>query len=104
MEVRLSARGEKILQCWQHIPEYYSGVQVIDTQVMPEHFHGLLHLSAAPNDETLEKVVRSFKLGCNKIYGAQYHQEKTALFPHAILIRLFISKQGVPNHLARPVS
>ena len=77
--VRLSALGEKILQCWQHIPKYHPSVQVIDAQVMPEHFHGLLHLDAAPN-ETLGRVVRGFKLGCNKIYCALCHQEKAPLF------------------------
>ncbi len=43
--VRLSALGEKILQCWQHIPKYHPSVQVIDAQVMPEHFHGLLQIT-----------------------------------------------------------
>ncbi len=77
--VRLSALGEKVLQCWQNIPKYHPNVQVIDAQVMPEHFHGLLYLDATPN-ETLGRVIRGFKLGCNKIYGAQYHQEKATLF------------------------
>lgn|GEM_PF-5576464 len=56
--VRLSALGEKVLQCWQHIPKYHPSVQVIDAQVMPEHFHGLLHdYRLAQDKETLQQAL-----------------------------------------------
>lgn len=78
--VRLTALGEAVMRCWQDIPSFHPQVELLDAQVMPEHFHGLLHLrksnlpSLKANDISykkpphLGKVIRGFMTGCTHAY------------------------------------
>lgn len=77
--VRLTALGEKVQNCWQHIPEIYPNVQIIDAIVMPEHFHGLLHLDFS-QDTHLETIVNGFKTDCNREYKEIYPLHTACLF------------------------
>ena len=38
----LTPLGEKVLACWRRIPEFWPMVELLECQVMPDHFHGLL--------------------------------------------------------------
>ncbi len=67
-ECRLTALGEKILSCWNAIPSLYPNTQLIDVQVMPDHFHGLLHLNTSHSGIDLGKIIKGFKVGCTHAY------------------------------------
>lgn len=78
-EVRLSTFGEKVQVCWQDIPQYHPNVQIIEAVVMPEHFHGLLHLDPLQG-VTLGHIIRGFKHGCNNAYKEIYSVPTAAVF------------------------
>lgn len=78
-EVRLSSLGEKVQVCWQELPLFHPNVQVIDSVVMPEHFHGLLHLDHV-DGVTLGHIIKGFKLGCNNAYKDIYTLPTAAIF------------------------
>ena len=67
--------GEKVLSCWRRIPEFWPMVELLECQVMPDHFHGLLFvkedLRPAGNGRGVGKklgdVVRGFKTGCREV-------------------------------------
>lgn len=77
--VRLSSFGEKVQSLWQEIPQFRSNVQIIDSVVMPEHFHGLLHLNHV-DGVTLGHIIKGFKLGCNQAYKEIYSLPTAAIF------------------------
>jgi len=79
ISVKLFPLGKKVQQIWQHIPDYHPNVQVIDCVVMPEHFHGLLHLEPKEG-ETLSNVVSGFKIGCYHAYKEIYPTSMASLF------------------------
>lgn len=83
--VHLTALGEAVMRCWMDIPTFHPQVELLDAQVMPEHFHGLLHLhrdgtpsqinaAQQKNDISsqksphLGKVIRGFMTGCTHAY------------------------------------
>jgi hypothetical protein len=43
----LTPLGEKVLACWRRIPEFWPMVELLECQVMPDHFHGLLFVKEA---------------------------------------------------------
>ncbi len=68
----LTPLGEKVLSCWRRIPEFWLMVELLECQVMPDHFHGLLFvkgalLSSSGRPKTLGDVVRGFKTGCREV-------------------------------------
>lgn len=65
--VKYSELGEKVLEVWKSIPQYHPQVEVIAAEVMPEHFHGLLHLKSGVQ-EHLGRVVNGFMIGCTHAY------------------------------------
>ena len=65
--VELSALGEQVLQCWQQIPQYYPNVELLEAQVMPEHFHGLLRIRRV-DKKPLGRVIGGFMIGCTHAY------------------------------------
>lgn len=68
IECRLTALGEKVLRCWHEIPAHYPNVQLIEAQVMPDHFHGLMHLTASRPGIDLGKIIKGFEIGCTHAY------------------------------------
>lgn len=67
-ECRLTALGEKVLSYWNAIPSHYPNAQLLEAQVMPNHFHGLLHLDVSYPGVDLGKVIKGFKVGCTHAY------------------------------------
>lgn len=72
-----SAWGEVVLACWRKIVEYWPQVSLIEAQLMPDHFHGILfvkeRLPLTRPDEPegprnrrkhLGDIVQGFKAGC----------------------------------------
>lgn len=78
--VRLTALGEAVMRCWLDIPSFHPQVELLDAQVMPEHFHGLLYLKR--NDTSsknrngipskkhhhLGNIINGFMVGCTHAY------------------------------------
>lgn len=79
VNVHLSQLGELVRQTWQTIPEYHPNVHIIDSVVMPEHFHGLLRLEHI-DGVTLSSIIRGFKLGCNHAYRELCAIDSATLF------------------------
>lgn len=44
LEITLTEIGKAVEKCWLQIPSFYPNVELIEHQVMPEHFHGLLRM------------------------------------------------------------
>ncbi|MBE0502709.1 MAG: transposase [Desulfuromonadales bacterium] len=40
--------GEMMTQVWQELPQHYPGVEIDVHVVMPDHFHGIIHLTTPP--------------------------------------------------------
>lgn len=64
----LTPLGEKVLACWKRISEFWPMVKLLECQVMPDHFHGLLFVEEAlPLGKVLGDVIRGFKTGCREV-------------------------------------
>ena len=68
--------GEKVLECWRRIPEFWPQVKLLQCQLMPDHFHGLLFVESPlavsgearnARRKTLGDIVRGFKTGCREV-------------------------------------
>ena len=68
ISMSLTPLGEKVLACWRRIPEFWPMVELLECQVMPDHFHGLLFVKEAlPLGKALGDVIRGFKTGCREV-------------------------------------
>lgn len=64
--VDLSPLGERIKTEWLGIPRYYPQIKVLAITVMPDHLHGILHVTE-PLPVHFGQVISGFKAGCNRI-------------------------------------
>ena len=62
-----SSLGEKVMECWKRIPEFYPMVKVLGAEVMPEHFNGLLYIQGG-GEVHLGQIIRGFMIGCTHAY------------------------------------
>ena len=61
-----SPLGDLIAQCWREIPQYYPQVRLLALQLMPDHLHGIIHVTdRLPRH--LGHVINGFKVGCNRV-------------------------------------
>lgn len=68
LTMSLTPLGEKVLACWKRISEFWPMVKLLECQVMPDHFHGLLFVEEAlPLGKVLGDVIRGFKTGCREV-------------------------------------
>jgi putative transposase len=44
----LNAAGLMAEKCWQEIPRHYPSIELGEHVVMPNHFHGIIHISEQP--------------------------------------------------------
>jgi hypothetical protein len=58
----LTVLGSAVRDEWWNIPHYHPEVKVMDLQMMPDHLHGILFITA-PLSGGLSGVVRGFKTG-----------------------------------------
>ena len=65
-----SSTGELVAACWREIPERFPGVTLMESQLMPDHFHGILFVRE-PQKKALGAIVGAFK------------SHSTSLFLHA---------------------
>ena len=60
-----SPLGDRITQCWREIPQYYPQIRMLALQLMPDHLHGIIHVTdRLPRH--LGHVINGFKVGCNR--------------------------------------
>ena len=52
--------GRIVEECWCEIPEQWPGVEVIGSQLMPDHFHGIIFVKE-PQKKPLGNIIGSFK-------------------------------------------
>ena len=100
----LTPLGEKVLSCWRRIPEFWPMVELLECQVMPDHFHGLLFvkaalLSSSGRPKTLGDVVRGFKTGCREV-GWEEGYVDNILFREGQLKRMADYIRDNPRRLA----
>ena len=88
--VEPSAMGQAALDCWHKITDFWPQVSLIEAQLMPEHFHGILFVKErlplthpdkpeGPDNrrKNLGDIIRGFKVGCTMawrelINGGEY--------------------------------
>lgn len=58
--VEPSEIGRIIEECWREIPAQWPGVEVICSQLMPDHFHGIIFVKE-PQKKPLGNIIGSFK-------------------------------------------
>ncbi len=64
-----SPLGDLIAQCWREIPQFYPQVRLLSIQLMPDHLHGIIHVTdRLPRH--LGHVINGFKVGCNRVARA----------------------------------
>ena len=73
-EMHLNPLGRIIDTCWQQIPTHYPQTILHEYVIMPNHLHGIIEITPAPDDiphrTTLGDVIRGFKIGVTKAYGS----------------------------------
>ena len=52
--------GRIVEECWREIPAQWPGVEVISSQLMPDHFHGIIFVKE-PQKKPLGNIIGSFK-------------------------------------------
>ena len=75
--VEPSPLGQDVLDCWRKITDFWPQVSLIEVQLMPEHFHGILFIKErlplthpdrpeGPGNrrKVLGDIIRGFKAGC----------------------------------------
>ena len=83
-KIALSPLGETAAACWRQIPRFHPQISLIESVVMPDHFHGLLFVREKMAKH-LGEVVRGFKIGCTKGYRAIYGAPPNAAPPSTSL-------------------
>lgn len=58
--------GERIKAEWLGIPRYFPQIKVLALTLMPDHLHGILHVTE-PLPVHFGQIISGFKAGCNRI-------------------------------------
>ena len=97
--IRPSALGEKVLSCWTQIPARWPGVSLLEAQLMPDHFHGILFVERPLSPgKTLGDIVRGFKTGCREVGWAEGYVD-SILFEEGQLRRMGAYVRDNPRRL-----
>ena len=62
--VRATPLGEAVKRYWHEIPSHHPHVKLLRSQLMPDHFHGILHVTKK-NEVHLGTIISSFKKACD---------------------------------------
>ena len=65
--IELTELGLRVRSCWMAIESHYPEIQVLATQVMPDHLHGILFVRERM-EVHMSQAIMGFKTGCNKEY------------------------------------
>ena len=69
--------GRIVEQCWREIPQQWSGVEIIESQLMPDHFHGLIFVKE-PQKKKLGNIIGSFKSKSASLGGGLRRTRRSA--------------------------
>ena len=61
--INLSPLGQQVKQAWLNIPKFHPEVKLLAFQPMPDHIHGIIHVTRPMNCH-LGRVILGFKKGC----------------------------------------
>ena len=64
---RSSELGKAVITCLRSIPHFHPEARLIAYQLMPDHLHFILFITADGGDH-LGRIIQGFKIGCNKAY------------------------------------
>ena len=67
--VEPSEIGLIVEQCWREIPQQWPGVEIIESQLMPDHFHGIIFVKEQ-QQKKLGNIIGSFKSKSTSRAGA----------------------------------
>jgi len=73
-EMRCSALGQLVARCWSEIPYHYPRVQLGASQVMPDHFHGLVWLDRG-NNKSLGEIMNIFKGAVTRLWRREVQED-----------------------------
>ena len=68
--VEPSEIGRIVEQCWREIPQLWPGVEIIESQLMPDHFHGIIFVKEQQKKK-LGNIIGSFKSRSTSRAGAE---------------------------------
>ena len=98
-----SALGLAVEQCWNDIPKYHPQIQILASQLMPEHFHGIPFVRERLNYH-LGKVIQGFKIGCNHAYARLFPNDplppNTGLFAPGFQDTVLLHQDQLQNMIA----
>ena len=93
--------GKLVQQELLGIPGFYEQIKIGQYQIMPDHLHVLVHVVRdLPPDVTLQRVIRGFKLGVNRVCAAASGGERVRVFEKGMNDSLVFDRE----HLAREVA
>lgn len=72
--------GEMVAACWLEIPTRYPGVTLMEYQVMPDHFHGIVFVRE-PQAKPLGAMIGAFKSHSSSLFKAAHAARGTAQKP-----------------------
>ena len=64
-----SQLGLAVKRAWQEIPQYHPQVRLLGFQLMPDHVHGIIHVTT-PMPQPLGRLIQGFKKGCRDAMNA----------------------------------
>ena len=83
-KMRLNSLGKLLNEQWLAIPQLYSGVELHDHVIMPNHFHGVIELSDSTGAinlaPTIGEIVRRFKARCARKINASSNNSPQKLW------------------------
>ncbi len=62
--VSATALGEAVKRYWHEIPLHHPHVKLLRSQLMPDHFHGIIHVTKK-TEVHLSTIISSFKKACH---------------------------------------
>lgn len=66
--------GNLISQEWNAIPSHVPQIKTLDFQLMPDHLHGLLRVTAHL-DKPIGQIIRQYKMRCTSLHRALMHDQ-----------------------------
>lgn len=71
-----SKQGLAVKRAWREIPQYHPQVKLLGFQLMPDHVHGIIHVTS-PMPQPLGRVIQGFKKGCRDAIKSMDSQGET---------------------------
>jgi len=90
-QVLPTALGQAVVAQWNGIPSFYPQVKIISYCLMPDHFHGILFVSAQLSVH-MGQIIRGFKQGCTKAFRSLTGDDAAVLWENGYNDRILNEK------------